>query len=71
MKYEYNKVIQQNYIGKWEDVSEYKCNSQGVTSETHTTQEGKVIKLITHDVKEYRLTGYATRIIFRKTKLNN
>jgi hypothetical protein len=71
MKYEYNKVIQQQYGQGWEDVSEYSCNSLGETKETHTTSEGKVIKLITHDFKEYRLTGYATRIILRKTKINN
>ena len=71
MKYQYNKVIQQ-YCGQgWEDISEYICNSLGETKETHTTSDGKVIKLITHDVKEFRLMGYPTRIIFRKTKINN
>lgn len=59
-KYEYAKVIQQNYgygYG-YEDVSEYACNSLGVAFDR---------PLLKHDLKEYRLTGYATRVIFRKT----
>ena len=30
-KYNYLKVIQQNYGQGWEDVSEYETNSQGIT----------------------------------------
>jgi hypothetical protein len=67
MKYNYNKVIQQNYGQGWEDVSEYKCNSQGITTETHITSDGKIIKCINYDFKEYQKLGYNTRIIFRKT----
>ncbi len=69
MKYTYTKVIQQHFGQGWEDVSEYKCNSQGITTETHTTIEGKLIKCINYDFKEYQKMGYLTRIIFRKTKI--
>lgn len=61
-KYNYLKVIQQNYGQGWEDVSEYETNSQGTPKELHT--DGK--SLIKHDLKEYRLTGYCTRVIRRK-----
>ena len=76
-KYNYILVIQQNYgYGQgWEDVSEYEANSQGTAKEYDTKEltNGKTgrkyfEKLITHDAREYRLTGYATRIIFRKEK---
>lgn len=69
-KYNYVKVIQQNYGFGWEDNSEYACNSQGVTTEKakiyppHRT--GKNELLITNDLREYRLTGYPTRVIFRR-----
>lgn len=56
-KYKYNKVIQQNYGFGWEDVSEYEAKSNGNTIDK---------SLLVHDFKEYRLTGYATRVIFRK-----
>ena len=56
-KYNYLKVIQQYYGQGWEDVSEYEANSTG---------NAKDNKLLTHDLKEYRLTGYPTRTIFRK-----
>lgn len=75
-KYNYLNVIQQNCGFGWEDVSEYEADSQGrsigealhsgkfVTSEkTGRTRE---LTLLTHDLAEYRLTGYATRVIFRK-----
>jgi len=75
-KYNYLNVIQQNYGKGWEDVSEYEANSAGqsigealhsgkfVTSEkTGRTRE---LTLLSHDLKEYQLTGYATRVIFRK-----
>ena len=56
-KYQYRKVIQQNYGFGWEDVSEYEAKSNGNTIDK---------SLLIHDLKEYRLTGYATRVIFRK-----
>lgn len=61
-KYNYINVIQQNYAPAhgWEDVSEYPAKSNGNSIDTETAQ------LIKHDVKEYRLTGYPTRIIFRR-----
>jgi len=64
LKYEYNNVIQQNYGQGWEDNSEYpaKSNGQSINNETR--------ELLKHDLKEYRLTGYSTRVIFRKSKIN-
>ena len=57
-KYTYYKVIQQ-YYGGWEDVSHY---------ETDSTFEAKIEtrRLLKHDLAEYRLMGYATRVIRRK-----
>ena len=60
LKYEYTKVIQQNYGQGFEDVSEYDSNSQGVAKDK---------KLLLNDLKEYRLMGYSTRVIFRKNKI--
>jgi len=72
-KYNYLLVIQQHYGQGWEDVSEYEADSAGTAKEYDTKERtnektGRKYfeKLITHDVREYRLTGYATRIIFRK-----
>lgn len=72
-KYTYLKVIQQNYGHGWEDNSEYEVNSQGVSTELSgmfrtSTKTGLQIPipLITYDLQEYRLTGYPTRLIFRK-----
>jgi len=75
-KYNYLKVIQQYYGQGWEDVSEYEADSKGnligesmhsgkfVTNEkTGRTTE---LTLLSHDLKEYRLLGYPTRVIFRK-----
>jgi len=61
LKYAYTVVIQQHYGQgyEWEDVSEYEADSRGNTKDKD---------LIKHDLKEYRLTGYTTRTIFRKTK---
>ena len=58
-KYYYCKVIQQYYAASygWEDVSEYETNSIGVLKDR---------RLLKHDVKEYHLLGYPTRVIFRK-----
>lgn len=45
------KVIQQHYGNGWEDNSEYSINDR---------------ELLKHDLKEYRLTGYSTRVISRR-----
>lgn len=71
-KYSYVNVIQQHYGQGWEDVSEYECNSMGVCNEMSgkfvTLGNGykREVSLIKHDLKEYRLMGYATRVIKRK-----
>jgi hypothetical protein len=76
-KYRYIKVIQQ-YFGTWEDVSEYKCTSQGLNLEfeTEKTASGGIIPnikkpLIKNDLKEYKLMGYPVRVIRRKELNNN
>lgn len=58
-KYNYVQVIQQYYTGSygWEDVSEY--------DKPKTREERELIR---HDLKEYRLTGYPTRLINRREK---
>lgn len=71
-KYNYVLVIQQHYGYGWEDVSEYVSNSKGEAVE----MDNKVLvssigieykeTLLKHDVREYRLMGYPTRVIFRK-----
>lgn len=75
-KYNYLNVIQQNYGFGWEDVSEYEANSSGMSTEpAHLVKwaSGEIKSdpirtesLLKHDLREYRLTGYATRVIFRK-----
>lgn len=60
-KYTYIKVIQQNYGQGFEDVSEYEAKSNG---------QCKDKLLLRHDLKEYRLLGYPTRVIFRREKVN-
>lgn len=79
-KYNYLNVIQQNYGQGWEDVSEYEADSTGrsigeslhsgkfVTSKR--TGRKREITLLAHDLIEYNMSGYATRVIFRK-ELNN
>lgn len=73
LKYNYLKVIQQNYgYCGFEDVSEYEANSLGVV--TQMSGQFKInrygikreISALTHDLREYRLLGYPTRVIFRK-----
>jgi len=61
-KYNYLRVIQQNYGQGWEDASEYEADSRFITSEK--TKEGKL--LIKHDLTEYKRLGYPTRVISRK-----
>lgn len=71
-KYIYLSVIQQNYGQGWEDVSEYETDSNFINREKSgvffTNKYGKKqeLSLISHDLKEYRLTGYSTRLINRK-----
>jgi len=57
LKYNYLKVIQQNYGFGWEDNSQYDCKSDFNTIDQ---------KLFKSDLKEYKLTGYNTRVINRK-----
>jgi hypothetical protein len=49
-KYKQVKIIQQNF-GSWEDVSEYDKDDR--------------VNLL-HDLKEYRMMGYPTRVITRR-----
>lgn len=79
-KYNYLNVIQQYYGQGWEDVSEYEADSKGrsINDSLHSgkfitnpkTGSVKEITLLSHDLAEYQLTGYPTRVIFRK-ELNN
>lgn len=75
-KYKYLKIIQQNYGQGWEDVSEYETNSAYTFNEGsgkfRELKSGRKVEipLITHDYKEYNLTGYPTRVVRRK-ELNN
>ena len=76
-KYNYFKVIQQNYGQGWEDVSFYETKSDYISLEksgkTKVNKYGKTvdISLIAHDLAEYRLLGYATRLINRKELKTN
>lgn len=71
-KYNYLLVIQQHYGQGWEDVSEYEATSQGDAKEYDNkiliNKHGREYKqtLLRHDLKEYQLMGYSTRVIFRK-----
>lgn len=72
-KYEYSKVIQQNTGNGWDDVSSYECNSKGVVTEmsgvfvtSSITGRKRERTLLLHDLLEYQLGGYPTRVIFRK-----
>jgi hypothetical protein len=71
-KYTYLKVIQQSTGQGWEDVSEYETDSQYRNFEKsgnfYTNKYGKLKErgLIAHDLAEYQLTGYPTRLICRK-----
>lgn len=71
-KYEYLKVIQQHYGQGWEDVSQYETDSQFRNFEKSgsffTNKYGRQQErsLIAYDLKEYRFTGYPTRLICRK-----
>jgi len=75
-KYNYINVIQQHYGQGWEDVSEYSADSKGnsIGEALHSgkfvaignTGRTRELTLLQHDVAEYRLMGYPTRIVFRK-----
>lgn len=74
-KFNYLLVIQQNYAGYWEDVSEYEATSTGDckerTNKTFVSKNtglliNRSISLCSLDADEYRLMGYPTRVIFRK-----
>jgi hypothetical protein len=68
LKYSYLNVIQQNYGQGWEDVSEYTANSKGSSIEfsDKLSPTGRKESLLSHDLREYKRMGYATRVIFRK-----
>jgi hypothetical protein len=74
-KYNYYLVIQQNfgYGHGWEDVSQYEATSTGVCLETENrpNKYGKLrpVSLCKLDAAEYRLSGYPTRVIFRREKV--
>lgn len=71
-KFNYLNIIQQHYGQGWDDVSEYEANSKGVSKERALEKwaSGKHRPtgqtLLSHDLKEYKLLGYPTRVIFRK-----
>lgn len=71
-KYSYVKVIQQHYGQGWEDVSEYECNSNYIPLEFNDkimiNSKGREYRetLLRHDLREYVLLGYSTRVIKRK-----
>lgn len=71
-KYNYSRVIQQHYGQGWEDVSTYETGSDYISTEGsgkfRETKNGRKVEisLIGHDLKEYRLTGYATRVVNRR-----
>lgn len=61
-KYEYNKVIQQNWgYGQWDDVDFYECDSTGWISDTETRLSFK------ENLKLYRENQpVPTRVIVRR-----
>jgi predicted glycosyl hydrolase (DUF1957 family) len=71
-KYRYLKVIQQSTGQGWEDVSEYETDSQYRNFEKsgcffiNKYGRRQEYSLIGWDLKEYRFTGYPTRLINRK-----
>lgn len=70
-KYNYTKVIQQNYGCGWEDASSYETDSTGTPKEKVIEKypSGKwkySTSLLMKDLKEYKLLGYPTRVIKRK-----
>ena len=76
-KYKYLKVIQQNFGQGYEDVSDYETDSSGIplekSTEFRTTKSGRKIytSALRYDLKRYRETGYATRVIKRRIQNEN
>ena len=70
LKYSYSKVIQQNYGQGFEDVSEYetRSNFNPIEMSNKLNNRGKTESLLTHDLREYLLMGYPTRVVSRKVK---
>lgn len=67
-KYTYVKVIQQHYGQGWEDASTYETTSQGECIEMNDKlgPTGRKESLLSHDLREYKLMRYPTRVIKRK-----
>lgn len=71
-KYNYFKVIQQNYGQSWEDCSHYQTKSDYLSHEKSgifaTNSKGKQYErsLLAYDLEQYRIMGYPTRVINRK-----
>ncbi|MEO7047748.1 MAG: hypothetical protein ABI091_20790 [Ferruginibacter sp.] len=71
-KFNYLKVIQQLFGQTWEDVSEYETDSTGRVKEGSgkfkelKNGRKREINLLDYDLKEYKLSGYSTRVISRK-----
>lgn len=59
-KYDYYRIIQQDYGQGYEDVSHY----EAVDSRFNLDKETR--SLLKHDLAEYRLLMYPTRVISRK-----
>lgn len=75
-KYTYLKVIQQSFGQGWEDVSKYETDSAGIPKEVQPgawntgTYKPSLHSVLAHDLKEYKLLGYPTRVIRRKELKN-
>lgn len=67
-KYEYFKVIQQHTSYGWEDVSHYETDSTFYPKEKSDklSPTGKKESLLSHDMREYRLSGGSYRVIGRR-----
>jgi len=62
-KYEYEKIIQGNFAGYWEDVSAYPAKSDGCSIDS---------AMVKHDLQEYRASSQGIyRVIFRRSKVNS
>ena len=67
-KYNYLKVIQQNYGQGWEDASEYETNStySKLEMSDKVNHNGVIKSLFVCDFEEYKLMNYPTRVINRR-----
>lgn len=75
-KYKYLKVIQQDTGSGWEDVSDYETDStwqplERVQKKFPSGRWHYSTTLLKEDLKEYKLTGYPTRVIQRRLKNEN